>query len=42
MTIMVKAYSSKGLIMYGFFMFAPLGRGEDFQYVDCHACFGCC
>ena len=25
---------------YGFFMFAPLGRGEDFQYVDCLACFG--
>ena len=23
-------------------MFAPLGRGEDFEYVDCVACFGCC
>ena len=20
---------------YGFFMFAPLGRDEDFEYVDC-------
>ena len=27
---------------YGFFVFAPLGRGEDFQYVDSLACFGCC
>ena len=26
----------------GFFVFAPLGRGEDFQYVDSLACFGCC
>ena len=40
---MVEAYSSTGLVMalyvalYGFFMFAPLGRGEDFEYVDCLA-----
>ena len=27
---------------YGFLVFAPLGRGEDFEYVDCFACFGCC
>ena len=26
---------------YDFLVFAPLGRGEDFQYVDCFACFGC-
>ena len=26
---------------YGFLVFAPLGRGEDFKYVDCFACFGC-
>ena len=44
---MVEAYSSTGLVMAlyvasGFFMFAPLGGGEDFQYVDCLACFGCC
>ena len=41
---MVEAYSSTGLVMalYGFFMFAPLGRGEDFEYVDCLACFACC
>ena len=45
---MVEAYSSTGLGYgfvcgeYGFFVFAPLGRGEDFQYVDSLACFGCC
>ena len=47
---MVEAYSSTGLVTgygfvcgeYGFFVFAPLGRGEDFEYVDCFACFGCC
>ena len=22
-------------------MFVPFCRGEDFEYVDCHACFGC-
>ena len=22
---------------YGFLVFAPLGRGEDFEYVDCFA-----
>ena len=27
---------------YGFLVFAPLGRGEDVEYVDCFACFGCC
>ena len=27
---------------YGFLVFVPLGRGEDFEYVDCFACFGCC
>ena len=27
---------------YGFLVFAPLGKGEDFEYVDCFACFGCC
>ena len=27
---------------YGFLMFAPLCRGDDFEYVDCFACFGCC
>ena len=34
---MVEAYSSTGLVMalYGFLVFAPLGRGEDFEYVDC-------
>ena len=26
---------------YGFLMFPPLCRGEDFEYVDCFACFGC-
>ena len=37
---MVEAYSSTGLVMgfvcgeYGFLVFAPLGRGEDFEYVD--------
>ena len=25
-----------------FSLFAPHGRGEDFEYVDCFACFGCC
>ena len=25
-----------------FFVFVALGRGEDFQYVDSLACFGCC
>ena len=41
---MVEAYSSTGLVMalYVASMVAPLGRGEDFQYVDCLACFGCC
>ena len=45
---MVEAYSSTGLVMalyvasMVFFVFAPLGRGEDFQYVDSLACFGCC
>ena len=45
---MVDAYSSTGsgngfvCGEYGFFMFAPLGRGEVFEYVDCLACFGCC
>ena len=41
---MVEVYSSTGLViaLYVFFMFAPLGRGEDFEYVDCLACFGCC
>ena len=44
---MVEAYSSTGLVMalyvyeYGFLMLAPLCRGEDFEYVDCFACFGC-
>ena len=27
---------------YGFLVFAPIGRGEDCEYVDCFACFGCC
>ena len=41
---MVEAYSSTGLVMalYVFLVFAPLGRCEDFEYVDCFACFGCC
>ena len=26
---------------YGFLMFAPLCLGEDFEYVDYFACFGC-
>ena len=41
---MVEAYSSTGLVMASMvsFVFAPLGRGEDFQYVDSLACFGCC
>ena len=45
---MVEAYSSTGLVMALYvasmvsLCFAPLGRGEDFQYVDCLACFGCC
>ena len=40
---MVEAYSSMGLVMalYGFLVFAPLCRGEDLEYVDCFACFGC-
>ena len=37
--------SNTGLVM-AFYVasmvsFAPLGRGEDFEYVDCFACFGC-
>ena len=45
---MVEAYSSTVLVMalyvasMFFCVFAPLGRGEDFEYVDCFACFGCC
>ena len=44
---MVEAYSSTGLVMAFYVasmvsLFAPLGRGEDFEYVDCLACFGCC
>ena len=44
---MVEAYSSTGLVMALYVasmvsLFSPLGRGEDFQYVDCLACFGCC
>ena len=33
----VEAYSSTCLVMalYGFLVFAPLCRGEDFEYVDC-------
>ena len=41
---MVEAYSSTGLVMafyVGFLMFAPFSRGEDFEYVDWFACFGC-
>ena len=43
---MVEAYLSTGLVMalyveYGFLMFAPLCRGEDFEYDDCFPCFGC-
>ena len=44
---MVEAYSSTGLVMalcvasMVSFCLAPLCRGEDFQYVDCFACFGC-
>ena len=44
---MVEAYSSTGssygfvCCEYGFLVFAPLCRGEDFEYVDCFACFGC-
>ena len=44
---MVEAYSSTGLVYgfvcgeYGFLVFAPLGRGEDFEYVDSFACFVC-
>ena len=44
---MVEAYSSTGLVMalyvceYGILVFTPLCRGEDFEYVDCFACFGC-
>ena len=26
---------------YGFLVFAQLSRGEDFEYVDYFACFGC-
>ena len=44
---MVEAYSSTGLVMALYVasmvsLCLPLGRGEDFQYVDCLACFGCC
>ena len=42
---MVEAYGSGyGFVCgeYGFLVFAPLGRGEDFEYVYCFACFGCC
>ena len=44
---MVEAYSSTGLVMALYVasmvsLFAPLGRGEDFEYVDCCACYGCC
>ena len=43
---MVEAYSSTDLVMAlyvmsGFLVFAPLGRCEDFEYVDCFVCFGC-
>ena len=44
---MVEAYASTGLVMALYVasmvsLFAPHGRGEDFEYVDCFACFGCC
>ena len=41
---MVEAYSSSyGFVCceYGFLLFAPLSRGEDCEYVDRFACFGC-
>ena len=45
---MVEVYSSTGLVMALYvasmvsLCLPPLGRGEDFQYVDSLACFGCC
>ena len=45
---MVEAYSSTGLVMAVYMAsmvslcLPQLGRGEDFEYVDCFACFGCC
>ena len=41
----VEAYSSTGYgfvcCKYGFRMFAPFCRGEDFENVDYFPCFGC-
>ena len=39
----LKYGSSYGFVCYeyGFLMFASFRRGEDFEYVDCFACFGC-
>ena len=36
--------SSYGFVSgeYSFLVFVPLGRGEDFEYVDCFTCYGCC
>ena len=43
---MVEACSSTGLVMAlyvasSFLIFSSFCRGEDFEYVDCFACFGC-
>ena len=45
---MVEAYSNTGLVMALYvasmvsLCLPTLGRGEDFEYVDCFVCFGCC